>query len=263
MTAKPVLMLLAFFLALAVAPHVVAQEKPIADKKQASDADINKLIAGLGNSSFKVREDALQRLTGIGLPALQALQDAAAKGDLETKLRAQLIIKKLNAVQANGLIFKLVVDPVCKVPAPKAKEVGSAAIDIRLEVTNMTDKAFRLSAGSFYIYLIDPDGKEVQNKVTSKSRTLLNAPMPMPSVPLAKKGRATILRKMMVAGDGLFGFAMSQNFFQPPAQGLRKYPAGTYFVSVAYSNYFHAEDPGDPYWTGEVKLDPQPIWISL
>ena len=49
---------------------------------------IAQLIEQLGSNSYEEREQATKKLAEIGLPALDALQKAASKGDPEIRKRA-------------------------------------------------------------------------------------------------------------------------------------------------------------------------------
>ena len=53
---------------------------------------VESLVRQLGDDRYKVREDATQRLTAIGRPALDALRKAMLNSDLEVATRAKLIV---------------------------------------------------------------------------------------------------------------------------------------------------------------------------
>ncbi len=98
-----------FCLALASAPLLVAQ-LPIllaqADgAKPAEEKTLRALIVQLGNADYAIREAAQQRLTGLGEPALQVLEDAARQdADPEIRERARQAL-----VDIHRVLFKQVV----------------------------------------------------------------------------------------------------------------------------------------------------------
>ncbi len=59
---------------------------------QPTAADIDKLIADLGNEKFRTRQEAQEELVKIGRPALEAVKKAIASDDPEIKQRAQAVV---------------------------------------------------------------------------------------------------------------------------------------------------------------------------
>lgn len=77
--------------------HVYAGDEPTT--RPAVQADIPSLIKDLGSDDWKTRESATDSLANIGAPALPALQDAAKSSDLETRTRAEMILKRVASVK--------------------------------------------------------------------------------------------------------------------------------------------------------------------
>ena len=61
------------------------------------EQEIAQLIGELGDSDWQVREDATRSLTEIGLSAVTALQAALHHNDPEIKMRATMILKKIES----------------------------------------------------------------------------------------------------------------------------------------------------------------------
>jgi hypothetical protein len=104
-----------------------------------SEMEINKLVAGLGDRDFIVREKSTARLKEVGLPALQYLQDTLDSANLETRLRAETLVTEIRTgnrlpTRVKALEFKLVVNKIeWKIP----ESGGKTTIEIKLEVTNV------------------------------------------------------------------------------------------------------------------------------
>ncbi|HYV38258.1 MAG TPA: hypothetical protein VE988_21420, partial [Gemmataceae bacterium] len=80
----------------------LALQKVPEKKEPPNQAEIKKLIELLGAREFKAREAAMARLNEIGLPALDALQDAEENAaSLEIRQRAGLLIAPIR--KANRL----------------------------------------------------------------------------------------------------------------------------------------------------------------
>ncbi|MCA9070080.1 MAG: hypothetical protein KDA84_14205, partial [Planctomycetaceae bacterium] len=60
-----------------------------------AEDDVNQLIKQLESQNFLDREQASGKLQKMGKPAIPALKNAAAEGDLETKVRAIGVLKNL------------------------------------------------------------------------------------------------------------------------------------------------------------------------
>src|SRR5947209_11436381 len=56
------------------------------------DKEIARLVKQLGSSDYRMRDTATKRLTEIGEPALDALNQATTSDDLETRRRAEDIV---------------------------------------------------------------------------------------------------------------------------------------------------------------------------
>jgi hypothetical protein len=110
-------------------------------KTAAAKEQITKLISELGDVNFKIRESALQRLFDIGVPALDALENACQADDFEIRARAQLLIKKIEysslpVAVVNGMRFRLIVDRHWVIP----EKGGRASTGIIVECTNLAEK---------------------------------------------------------------------------------------------------------------------------
>jgi hypothetical protein len=92
---------------------VICAQAGLAITTQPSQSDIPALISQLGDDNFAVREDAEEKLQQIGDAAKGALEQAAAGGDPEVKLRASDLLHRLDtppfpgpapdAIENNGL----------------------------------------------------------------------------------------------------------------------------------------------------------------
>jgi hypothetical protein len=105
---------------------------------------IAQLIEQLGSNSYEEREQATKKLAEIGLPALDALQKAASKGDPEIRKRAEELINRLNEhirrtqparqpnvpkpIQPGQLIPPIGGGAVPAVPVPAVQIMANAAI---------------------------------------------------------------------------------------------------------------------------------------
>ncbi len=69
-------------------------------------ADVQRLIAQLGDAKFAARKSAADQLAKIGLPAYQALEDATHDGDREIRYRAE---KLLSLIRQNDLNRRLTI----------------------------------------------------------------------------------------------------------------------------------------------------------
>lgn len=69
-------------------------------------ADVQNLIAQLGDTKFAARKSAADKLARIGLPAYQALEDATRDGDREIRYRAEKI---LSVIRQNDLNRRLTI----------------------------------------------------------------------------------------------------------------------------------------------------------
>ena len=97
-----------------------AAKPPVAEEApQATEADIEVLVEQLGNSDFRVREQAGAQLEKLGEKARGALERAAKKSpSLETRWRAQQILRRLEG----GGVTRL--DPDVPTPAAPGGEAG-------------------------------------------------------------------------------------------------------------------------------------------
>ncbi|HYV39782.1 MAG TPA: hypothetical protein VE988_29100 [Gemmataceae bacterium] len=232
------------------------QDKQDVKIKQPSQAEIKKLINALGDKIFKARESAMARLTEIGLPALGALQVAAKKGDLETQLRAKSIIKKLNAIEVNGLVFKVVT----------GKEWiaiwnDTTTFSVKLEITNTMDKPCRLALeGKVWLRLKDAKGQHVFENTTERAQAGAGDPI---SPPLSQNQCYTVVHHVLVGTTGLdkLGFTW-QDPFAVRRIALADFKPGTFHLTFDYSNYVQVEEGGAPFWTGSVETIAQSIDIS-
>lgn len=72
------------------------------------EEEIDKLISQLGDDQFKVREEATRQLISMRQRALLALRKAANAEDLEVRLRARLIIERIQRLQASEQVASIV-----------------------------------------------------------------------------------------------------------------------------------------------------------
>src|SRR5947208_908164 len=100
------------------------------------DKDIERLVKQLGSDKFRQREEAAKRLTEIGEPALDPLQQAASRGDLELRRRAEAIIAAIeNKIYGEQLRLTGHTGPVYSV---------CLSADGKRLLTNSEDKTLRL-----------------------------------------------------------------------------------------------------------------------
>src|SRR5262245_21464 len=111
------------------------------------------LIKQLGSSKFAERERARKALEGIGLPALDALRQAAKEGDLETSRRAAEIVRKLEdkllteaMLTPKRLRLKLQDRPVLEAVAELSKQSGYN-IQIMGDRTLLADRKITIDTG--------------------------------------------------------------------------------------------------------------------
>src|SRR5580765_1437114 len=88
---------------------------PGQEKTQISDFEIKKLVAQLGDQTFKARESASKRLTEIGLPTLKFLEMAEKSTDIEVRNRATALVRIIREanrlpLKVNGIEFSLETD---------------------------------------------------------------------------------------------------------------------------------------------------------
>ena len=91
---------LLFALVLVILPAAVlvteAQERPApADQQDVSPEQIAALIKQLGAEDYFVRQEAQERLLGLGVAALDQLVQAAEQSDLEVAARARFLLRKI------------------------------------------------------------------------------------------------------------------------------------------------------------------------
>jgi hypothetical protein len=129
-------------LALMMPPRIAAGETPSKEK-------IDKLIEQLGSESFAEREQASSALAVIGVPALEALRQAAKSEDAEIRKRAEELLPKIE-MQAESM----------RVLAPKR-------VHLIYKDTPLTEAVADFQKKSGYkIQLHDPDGKLKEHKIT-------------------------------------------------------------------------------------------------
>ena len=80
---------------LAATPSTLPSTLPI-------DPELQRLIATLGDTDFKTREEASKKILARGKAAIPALQQAAKLNDPEIQLRAELLIKRLSVRELPG-----------------------------------------------------------------------------------------------------------------------------------------------------------------
>lgn len=136
--------------------HVTAVGTAAADDGSAkiatkdADADrVAKLIEQLGSDSFADREAATRGLERLGAAALEGLRKAAQSNDVETRRRAEALVKKIEKELASEELMR-------------AKRVR-----LRFSDTPLPEAVAELAKQSGYeIALEDPDGKLKERKVT-------------------------------------------------------------------------------------------------
>jgi hypothetical protein len=108
---------------------IAALPTPAADKADAGR--VAELVKQLGSAKFEERERATQTLDEIGLPALEALRQAAKSDDAETRRRAQDLVSRIEKRGESAKILtatrvRLVYNdtPVAEAVADLAKKTG-------------------------------------------------------------------------------------------------------------------------------------------
>src|SRR5260370_39253626 len=150
----------AFPLLLGLSPFSGSQEKPSSEKDETPEIEIRKLVKNLGNAENLVTEDAMKQLEMLGKGALEALYEAAKKGDAKTGKRAQLLITRIEwrvlpSKKENEMQFRLAVFK--KRPFPKKRE--KKKINNNLEDKNISGKVRHFSPRGINIILTDSGGK--------------------------------------------------------------------------------------------------------
>lgn len=127
---------------------LAALPSPAADNKVEVER-IATLVKQLGSNQFEEREKATQQLDAIGAPALEGLRKAAKSDDLETRMRAEKLIAKIESrLESAKLLAPTRLRLVCK-DTPVAEAVQDLAKKSKYTIT-----------------LYDPEKKLADRKVT-------------------------------------------------------------------------------------------------
>jgi hypothetical protein len=117
--------------------------------KDADAAHIARLVEQLGSDSFAEREAASRDLERIGAAALEALRKAARSSDIETRRRAEALVKKIGKEVASREVLQ-------------AKQVH-----LRFKDTPLSEAVAELAKQSGYdVALDDPNSKLKERTVT-------------------------------------------------------------------------------------------------
>jgi hypothetical protein len=227
------------------APHFVGEQQ--------TEVEISKLIGELGNSDFKVRENATNRLLDIGLPALDALGQASEKGNAESRGRAGSIAKDIRAANlitlVKGIEFKLIVEKEWMMPESGEKK----ELQIALEFKNTTDTVYRLKLYGAIKVIID----DVMPAPLLPDERFKTADVTQPPVtpPLAKnqsyrllcRGQILNVKNQRATLKLHSPFSLSLLAQSTIAKGK------TYHFGLVYENKKQADDGGAPYWEGKAE----------
>jgi hypothetical protein len=249
------------------------QDKAPPVKVQETEAKIKKLIAELGDNDFKVREIATKELEGIGLPALEALQEAEEKSDLETQKRAAPLVKGIRAanklpISSRGLQFTLKLHPEFTIVTSDMRVVD---LRYRLEITNIVHQPRRvLISDSIRAYIKTPTGDQLrltEDHTPVLLRDSSGRPMIDRCSPLLKKGETFVLQcdaTLWTRAGGqepsyfLRGPGLDAGALHPVA----RFPAGVYFFSVIFANHGNPDGDVQDIWVGTAETVSEKIVIE-
>jgi hypothetical protein len=225
----------------------------------ASEMEIKKLVAGLGDRDFIVREKSTAHLKEIGLPALRYLEDALDSADPETRLRAEALVTEIRTAnrrptRVNGLEFKLVVSKTqWAIPEPGK----TTTFEIKLEVTNVGKMVSKL-----YLPIRDSGVVLKDSEKTDLVRFLgqERSPKLTPLSVLSPKESASFsLTGSLGWEKGKLVFACSDPLSRGWAgRGLSK---GRYYLSLIYESNSKTGRNGEPLWVGRAETVPETIII--
>jgi hypothetical protein len=122
---------------------------PSPAEEAAQKEKIDKFIQQLGSGSFAEREKATKELTAIGLPALEALRQAAKSDDAEIRKRAEDILPRIERQAENMRIL-----------APKRVHLNYNDTPLAEAVADFQKKS------GYVIHLHDPEGRLKERKIT-------------------------------------------------------------------------------------------------
>jgi len=112
----------------------------------AAAGEIGSLIRDLGDPSYDVRTDATRRLCAIGMPAAEALREAAERGSTERALRARTVLTALEQVFFAGTDMTL--------SFTKDKIAWDEPVDLRVTMYNKSPYPARIP------FEPDPEGQK-------------------------------------------------------------------------------------------------------
>jgi hypothetical protein len=265
--------LLGFVLAVGVAPLGGAQdaakaltgnrrilETAIGHQDQQVDREIKALIKDLADSSEATRDRAANRLVEIGLPALEALMEAQAQSELATRQRIFAVIVRIRLPQGppivvNGMEFKLKVETEWLMP----QLAKSKLIPIILEITNKSDRVYRLRLAGTKVFLKDAKGQDVLERWQKTS----DSTHPTSSPPLAKNDTYALPFKgqLGTSKQGAFSFACWDVFAWMWANTARL-TSGSYSFGLVYENKVEESGSKEPYWVGRAMTSPTTVVIK-
>lgn len=236
------------------------QDDRAVKKGQPTSTEIKKLIAQLGALEYKVREKATKELADIGLPVLEALQDAEEHPDLETRQRVNILVKRIRdtnklPTRVNGLEFKVVLSTnKWAIPTP-GKETK---IDIALVVKNTKrEPAHVLLYGAISAVLADKTGKKLESFGGRQASTPGKDNVPV----LAKnESYAFELLGGLSWRDGSLEFEYIDRF--TCWETYERLSKGTYRISIKYGNDLVSYRGKGPLWLGTVETLPEIVTIE-
>ena len=154
-----------FALVLMLVVTAVAADPPQADR-------IAALIEQLGDTKFRVREAAMRGLIALGRPAIPALRQALKSGDLEVRMRARMVLDKIQT----GMAF--LIDELKEGNADERRHAletlarmgaeAKAAVPELVKLLKHKDETVRELALSA-VLAIDPDNKAIGDTALARA----------------------------------------------------------------------------------------------
>ena len=222
---------------------------------------IKRLIVDLSTSSARLRESTAKELEGLGLPALELLDEAAESGNaFDLRLRAAAVAKKIRLANhlpphVNGVEFKLIVGKewVTRNQQP------FALLHIALEFKNRRDKPICFSLPETMQYMLfGPKGQVVDVAYCGRERSML---YPDVTPPIKKNETFTFhITGVLVSGDGVFKVSFEDPFSDVWQSGPVE--AGVCKIALIYGNDFTRAAKGENLWQGRVETLTEEVVVN-